>query len=201
MRNLAVLLVLAVSATPSEKTSTNVAKGWVLDGPGAAYSFHVDMAEKHGGRASGLIECTTPDVDDFGVLTQLIKADAYRGRRVRLSSYLRTRGIEDGSARMWMRVDGPEVSPMAMDNMAKRAIHGDTEWARYDIVLDLPADAVRIAFGVILGGQGRLWVDDLAFDFVDGKVASTDMHVPPDPFKTVVPADLPGRPINPGFED
>jgi len=193
---IAVLIVLATSET----TSSRVANGWVLVGPAKAYSFRIDGAEKHSGRGSGLLECAAPDVDDFGSLIQTIRADMYRGRRVRLSGYLRTREVEE-SARMWMRVDGPDTSPVAMDNMAKRPIRGSTEWSRYEIVLDVPAVAVQIGFGAILGGQGRLWVDDLALELVGDGVATTDMHVPPEPFKTEVPPGLPRQPVNAGFEE
>jgi len=65
-----------------------------------------------------------------------------------------------------MRVDGPETSPVAFDNMAKRTIRDNNDWSRYEIVLDLPAEAVQIAYGVILGGRGRLWVDDLMLEIV-----------------------------------
>jgi hypothetical protein len=178
----------------------DLAKGWVLIGPADNYTFHVDAAEKHSGRGSGLLQCSSPDVDDFGSLIQTIRADAYRGRRVRLSGYLKTRDVE-GSARMWMRVDGPDTSPNAFDNMAKRAIRGNTEWLRYEIILDVSADATQVAFGAILGGSGRLWVDDLTLEAVGDGVATTDMHEPALPTKVVVPPDLPRRPVNAGFEE
>jgi hypothetical protein len=188
---LAALTVLLVAGSP---------KGWVLIGPASAYAFRLDSLEKHGGRSSGLLECTDPDVQEFGSILQTIRADGYRSKRVRLSAYVRTRDVEE-SARLWMRVDGPESSGIAFDNMAKRPFKGDTEWSRYDIVLDVPADAVQIGFGAILGGKGRLWVDDLVLEPVGLGVATTDMHAPPVPAKAVVPPGLPPQPVNADFEE
>jgi serine/threonine-protein kinase len=68
-------------------------------------------------------------------------------------------------------------------------------------VLDVPLAAVQIAYGVILGGSGRLWVDDLTVEVVSEELATTDMQAPPVPTKTVVPADLPSKPVNAGFEE
>lgn len=92
----AVAFVLTVAASlPEVGPSAGVPKGWVLIGPSNVYSFRVDSIEKHSGRASGLLECSTSDVDAFGSFLQTIRADGYRGRRVRLSGYVRTRDVEN----------------------------------------------------------------------------------------------------------
>lgn len=100
-----------------------------------------------------------------------------------------------------MRVDGPHTSFLAFDNMANRAIRGDNDWSRYEIVLDVPTVPLQIAYGAILGGQGRVWVDDLTLEVVGADVATTDMHQPAVPFKPGVPPDLPKQPVNAGFEE
>jgi hypothetical protein len=101
---------------------------------------------------------------------------------------------------MWLRVDGPDTSPLALDNMAKRAVRGDTEWSRYEIVLYVPVVA-QIAYGGILGGKGHLWLDDLRVEVVGDDVPTTDMHVPAVAAKAVIQPDLPAQPVNPGFEE
>jgi hypothetical protein len=181
--------------------TTSVPKGWaVFSSASEAFSARVDTAEKHTGRGSALLQCTTPDLDTFGTLMQTFRAHDYRGRRIRLSGHLRTRDLEHWAA-LWMRVDGPETSPLAFDNMSKRPIRGNTEWSSYQIVLDESLAAVQIAYGVIHGGSGRLWVDDLTVEVVSEELATTDMQAPPVPTKTVVPADLPSKPVNAGFEE
>src|SRR5690349_19305814 len=43
--------------------------------------------------------------DDWATLVQTVRANDFRGRRVRLSGYLRSENVLGGAA-LWMRVDG-----------------------------------------------------------------------------------------------
>lgn len=72
-----------------------------------------------------------------------------------------------------MRVDGPNGRMGGFDNMHERPIKGTNDWTHYEIVLDVMPDAVAIAFGILLEGDGRVWIDDLAFDVVSAKVPVT----------------------------
>ena len=67
---------------------------------------------------------------------------------------------------MWMRVDGPDSAMYAFDNMDDRPVSGDTEWKRYEIVLDVPGDSVGVAFGFFLSGGGEVWADDFRLERV-----------------------------------
>lgn len=42
---------------------------------------------------------------------------------------------------LWFRVDGTTGKSLSFDNMQDRAVKGTTEWARYEIVLDVPEGA------------------------------------------------------------
>jgi len=68
---------------------------------------------------------------------------------------------------------------LAFDNMSDRPIQGDTEWTRHDVVLDVPASARRITFGVLLGGPGTVWIDGVRLDVVASTVPTTDAKAPP----------------------
>jgi len=76
-------------------------------------------------------------------------------------------------AGLWLRVDGPKSEPLAFDNMQERAIKGDTDWTKYEIVLDVPDHAAEIAFGLLLSGKGQVWMDDLKFEVVGKDVPTT----------------------------
>ena len=39
---------------------------------------------------------------------QTFKADAFRGERVRMSGYVRSKEVSDWAG-LWMRVDGPQI--------------------------------------------------------------------------------------------
>jgi hypothetical protein len=58
-------------------------------------------------------------------------------------------------------------------------------------VLDVPAESERLAFGVLLAGEGRVWLDDVRLDAVGLDVATTGMD----------PCDLEPSPRNLSFED
>jgi hypothetical protein len=57
-------------------------------------------------------------------------------------------------------------------------VKGTTDWTRYEVVLDVPEAALRLAFGPVLTGTGQVWADDFALDVVDPKqVKSTPAPV------------------------
>jgi hypothetical protein len=79
-----------------------------------------------------------------------------------------------------MRVDGPKRAvTLALDNMQNRPIRGTTDWTRYEVVLDVPAEGVAIAYGTLLEGAGSVWVDDVSLEVVDASVATTSKESSP----------------------
>jgi hypothetical protein len=140
-----------------------------------------------GSAASAAIEANG-SAAGFGTLMQTISADDVRGGRVRLSVYLRTENA--GRAQAWVRVDASDGRVLAFDNMAARAVVGSTDWRRHEVVLDVPADAARVAFGFLLAEKGKVWADSFALERV-----GTDVPV------TAAPASLPSKPRNLGFDD
>ncbi|MEP6496276.1 MAG: PDZ domain-containing protein [bacterium] len=137
-----------------------------------AFLVGVDRSVQHGGRASGHIAASSPSSVGSGVLGQSVRADNFRGKRVRFSAYVKTRDVGTNGARLWMRVDG-DGGFLAFDNMPNRAIRGTTEWTLVSIVLDVPDSAEGIAFGFLLASSGEAWIDDGAFEVVGPDVAVT----------------------------
>jgi hypothetical protein len=131
------------------------------------YAAEIDRKVTHGGQGAMSLRSVVAAPKDFRAVTQCVKADLYRGKRVRLAGYLRTRDVADWSG-LWLRVDGP-ARLLAFDNMEPRAVKGTTDWTRYEVVLDVPEAAVRLAFGPVLRGAGQVWADDLTLDVVDPK--------------------------------
>jgi hypothetical protein len=110
----------------------------------------------------------------FATLMQMIKADAFRGKRVRLTGNAKSEQVEEWAG-FWMRVDGPKAEQRGFDNMQDRPIKGTTGWTKYQVVLDVPDDSVHIAFGLLLGGPGQVWMADLQFEVVSSSVPTTDL--------------------------
>ena len=64
----------------------------------------------------------------------------------------------------------------------------------------MPEDSAQIAFGILMKGKGRVWVDDFKFEEVDNKVELTGMKVEPQDADITIPADQPKKPANLDFE-
>lgn len=149
--------------------------GWkALEGSSRDYVLGTDVAPRFGGEGlpGATIRSTTDAPDGAAALAQSIRADDYRGKRVRLSGFLRLRGDAAASSALWMRVDGEGVVQTA-DFMEDRALHGPTDWTRVAVVLDVPRTAVGLTYGFMLDGGGQVWLDDLALEVVGPTVPVT----------------------------
>ncbi len=149
-------------------------RGWKGGSPNErAYASGIDRAVVHGGRASALVRMTGARPLDPGTLVQSVRAEPYRGRRIRFSGFIRTEGA-NGGAGLWMRVDGTDAI-LAYDNMSSRRIRWTRDWQEAEIVLDVAPESRTITFGLILIGDGKVWLDDVRIEAVGKDVSSTDL--------------------------
>ena len=187
MRSIAIAMLAlglsSVSITAAEPTLA----GWFLAGstPGD-YSVSIE-SKAHSGKQCAQLRSIVPKPTGFGTLMQMFDASEYRGKNLRVTAFVKTADVADWAA-LWMRVDGAAGQVLAFDNMMKRPITGTTGWAQYSIVLNVPANANAIGFGVLLNGPGSVLVDDFVFDTVGPEVATTGSP------------RLPGSPANLDFE-
>jgi erythromycin esterase len=159
-------------------------EGWFAGGDG--YVAAVDSSEKHSGKRSLRIAYEKPG--NFGVATGRFPVDDVRGKRLRLTGYVKSEGIQTGWAGLWMRVDGPS-GVLGFDNMQRRGITGTTDWTRYEIVLEVPEQATNINFGALLTGNGTAWIDSLDLEILP------PAEPPPTVTVTGVVHDAEGRPV------
>lgn len=111
------------------------------------------------GRAAG--------ASGFGVATGTFPATKAAGKQLVFSGWIKTRDVVGGYGGLWWRCDTEEGGAPAFDNMAGRGPSGTTDWARYEIVMDVPKDTHNINFGMIMPGKGTAWFDDLRIE-LDG---------------------------------
>jgi len=137
------------------------AKAWVAPG-GGSYRATRDEDHPFEGKASERLEFVgkTGDATDFGALSRAVPASGYLGKRVRLTGAVRTTATGAAWAGLWMRIDRPGGVAF-IDNMHDRPIR-NAEWGRYEIEADVPPDATRIVFGLLLQGAGAAWLDDVS---------------------------------------
>jgi hypothetical protein len=188
--SLSVSLGLVLACVGMASAQAEAPAGWHIAGstPGDYEFSQTDVASS--GKYGSLIAARSDKARGFGTLMQTISADEYRGARWRLSGFMKTE--QAGRAQMWMRVDGAEAKLLAFDNMDSRAVTGTTDWKRYEIVLDVPAGSIDIAFGYFLAGGGKVWGDNFKLEKVDATVpvTATTPGVP----------GMPKAPANPDFE-
>ncbi|MEM1252765.1 MAG: hypothetical protein AAGI69_10045 [Cyanobacteria bacterium P01_H01_bin.21] len=180
------LIAPVVGFTPSifEKSSLfswNRAKnlkpveGWFEAGSHPSdYAMGADRRVIYNGIASGTIQSKNARSEGFGTLMQISDASGYQGQRLRLRGYVKAKAVDDWAG-MWMRVDSASGQVLSFDNMEERAIRGTTDWQPYDIVLDVPVESNNIAFGLLLAGNGQVWMDNLQFEVVDDTTPTTNM--------------------------
>jgi len=172
---------LAAAIDRKQNGSTlRVPEGWSVSGSRTeAYAMGVDEAE-----GAALIRCKygaddpafTDKFNAFSTLMQSITADAYRGKRIRLTADLKAVDV-DGAAAMWMRVDGARKDSLRFDNMETRSadgvLHGTSSWSARGIILDIPDEADSIHFGFYLRGTGSAWARDFDLSEVGEDVSVT----------------------------
>jgi erythromycin esterase len=110
--------------------------------------------------ASGNRSVTIPsfgvdDPDRYAVLGQSVKADASRGKTVRLALEAKgDSGIEgkvDGSA--WIRVD--RAGSVATFALKPFELDPKAPWSKIIVDAEVPKDAVVVTFGITCGGHGN----------------------------------------------
>jgi len=162
-RQLLLLAVLAVLAVWAAADSHPI--DWITAGS-APHEYEFGEAADRGTEELGTayIKSLASQHTGFGTLLKNLSAQSYAGKRVVLSGLMRT--SDAGRAQMWLRVDGADGKPLAFDNMGKRPVMGTTAWTRYEIALDVPANAKNIAFGFLLFGGGTVWGDRFSLELM-----------------------------------
>lgn len=187
----ATLLAAAITATPglaAEPAWDKPAKGWSIGGDDPQeFDFGTTHVDGIPGKCA-VIKAKIASPSGFGSLGQLIAADNYHGQRLRLSALIKTENAN--RAQLWMRVDGPEAKMLGFYNMGDKPVTGTTDWRRYDVVLDVPPEAVDIAFGYFLYGGGTVWARNFKLETVENDV----------PVSTFSSKSLPDAPANMGFD-
>jgi hypothetical protein len=162
---------------------------WYLSGDRAEdYEYGMDPTLKYNGKNCMYLRSRVPEPRDFASVTQMIRANPYRNKRMRLSGAMKSAGVE-GWAGLWMRIDG--VDTHILDNMEDRPIQGTTDWRTHEVVLDVPEQSQAIAFGCLLVGKGQVWLSDVRFEEVGLDVPTTPSEEQP--------KELPHAPVDLDF--
>lgn len=159
----------------------------------SASELSLDDRARPAGQSSAYTASLAPDVTSDGAPSMLLAASDGVGahefaattathdvgvtmlkKRYRMRVKLKTENAT--SAWLWLRIDA--LSVFVLDNMLTpmdRSLAGTHDWREIAIVLDVPDDAIRFAFGSGLAGSGKVWVGAFTFEEV-GKDVPTTPH-------------------------
>lgn len=172
------------------KNENNAPRGWILGGiKPDDYQATLDESVFHSGTRSCCVTGAVKKPSGWTTLMQDMGPADYLSKRLRMSFWLRTEDVEFASG--WMRVDGQGTGQiLSFDNMCSRKIVGSHDWTEHQIVLNVPSESTKIAYGVILRGPGRLWLDEISFDVVDESVPVTSCKCSPGNVSNKAPKNL-----------
>lgn len=179
-----VVFVLAVTVRAQENQFPNVnippsmikaiPIGWTLAGSNPRdYEVLQDNFDTFSGYFSTSLRSVPNRPQGYVTLMQNIKSDRYRGQRISFSGYVKAKFVSEWAA-LWMRVDDVLGRPLSFDNMSNRPIVGNSDWVKYEIVLDVPESSSEISFGVLLDGKGQIWFDKFELKVVGAESPVTD---------------------------
>ncbi len=145
----------------NSQTGVNL-QGW--EG-GPLETIHFDSTIVYTGKGAARLERDENSPNQFTTITKRLPID-FGGKTFELRGFLRTESVS-GFVGLWMREDGPGGA-VQFDNMQNRQLKGTTDWTEYTISLPLDKKANTVYFGVLLSGEGKVWIDDLQL-LIDGK--------------------------------
>jgi len=149
--------------------------GWFKSGTEPQdYLIGIDRQMSENGNSSAFIKSKELKPSGSCDLMQEIKAENYRGERVRLTGYAKTKFVSYWAG-LFMTVEDATGRTIAFDNMQNRPIIGSSDWVKYEIVLDVPKNSSKILFGVSLHGKGEIWIDNFKLLVVNKNVPLTDL--------------------------
>lgn len=170
----------------------NTPTGWIMTGDTPSdYETGLDNRIVHSGTNSAYLKSKDEKARGFATLMQQIKSDRYRGERLQFSAFVKSEDAK-GSAGLWMRIDHSSGEVLAFDNMMNRPITGTNSCNHFSVVPDVPVKSEIIAFGILLHGQGQIWIDELIFKTVDENVPVTEQNAVDDLEDTTVNLNFEG---------
>jgi len=155
-----------------------IVKGWFLAGSAQqSYRASYDRKVFHSGKVSARLESAEKKIQGFATLMQDFSAKNYRDKRMAVSAYIKTQDVT-GWTGLWMQVEGAGKDSLGFDNMKNRALKGSLDWKKYSVILDIPKESKLIGFGILLSGEGTVWINGVKFQEVEKSVSVTNMNIP-----------------------
>ena len=157
----------AVSAgTPgSAGPAASPLAGWSVQGAARdAYAAEVDPEAPREGHPTIRFHPTRDPEGAYGTFMTSIDAAPVRGRRAHAIIWVRTQGVT-GRGDVWLRAQGFDSPPdgPGLGYSAAR-LQPNADFTKYELFVDVPAEAAHLQLGVGIGGPGMLWIDGVRIE-------------------------------------
>ena len=147
--------------------SLDVPKDWHIAGSKPkSYEMGLEKSTEEGKKNTVTIKSIENEINGFGTLMQNSLPKEFLGKRIKMSGEMKSSDVKSWAG-FWLRVDQEKSKkPLAFDNMSERPVKGNSDWTKYEIVLDIPKEASNLAYGALLNGTGQIWFDNIKFEVV-----------------------------------
>lgn len=144
-----------------------VARGW---GIGSAQNDKYEIIFSNvvfpGDSNISTIKSKTDDNEASGAIYHCISLKKYKGQRVRMTAWAKTREVKEAGFWFFCRSD----TNLVLDNSSAK---GTTEWTNYSMVIDVMPYTYLGTCGVFLDGTGEINFKNINFEIVDSSVPVT----------------------------
>ncbi len=129
--------------------------------------------------AGAYIKSRQAQAQGSAALLQVINAEPYRAKRLRVSAMLKSTAVEDAAGIVVDVADDDGI--LMFDTIRHLTLRGTNGWSRQAFVFDVPDNGAEITIGFALKGSGAVWADDFSFEVVDSGVPVTTTTLPKGP--------------------
>ena len=167
LNKIASITLLILLSIGLNSCAENSPKHWYIAGSNPErYSVGIDKSKAKNGQQSAFLMSNNATPNQFGTLMQSCDAKEYTGKKIKMSGFIKSEKVRDWSG-LWLRIDSTYNPTIKyFDNMRNRPIGGDTDWTKYEIIMDVPKNSFSMNFGVLLTGTGKVWIDNVKFEII-----------------------------------
>lgn len=145
-------------------------KNWQKAGANpVAYLVGIDKNIAYTGAQSAFLTSIADNIEhnDNVVLTQVMLLDAYRGKRIRFSAFIKAQDVT-GKSGLWLQTSSEKNNEIVeFANTDHDPIVGTVNWTRRSIVIDISELGHFLYFGAYLEGAGKVWVDGISIETIE----------------------------------
>ena len=145
-----------------ETAPKNAPLGWFAPVIHEYLAQSVPEEPKEGARCLKITRLEGPNSPDWYTALQAVDATPYRGKKVRVTVWVRTSG--QVGAGIWARADTKDAQGLLQSSL-KRPINS-AAWTRAETEISVAEDSTVLTYGCLVGGDGTAWFDELKVEIV-----------------------------------